>query len=71
MFAAWTALQAELPQLSTNSAHVTAPGSGHMMIWEANALVLAGIEEAVRVAREGGRIDAAKLATFASPPAQP
>lgn len=68
MFVVWTELQAGLPGLSTNSAHVTAPNSGHMMIWEANALVVAGIEEAVRVAREGGRVDAAKLATFASPP---
>lgn len=68
MFAAWTELQAELPELSTNSAHVTAPGSGHMMIWEANPLVLAGIEQAVRVAREGGRVDAGALAAFALPP---
>jgi pimeloyl-ACP methyl ester carboxylesterase len=71
MLAAWSELQAELPRLSTNSAHVTAPNSGHMMIWEANALVLAGIEEAVRVARHGGRIDAAKLAAVGSPPARP
>jgi hypothetical protein len=67
MFAAWTELQAELPKLSTNSTHVTAPKSGHMMIWEAYSLVSASIQEAVRVAREGGRVDAARLATFASP----
>lgn len=71
LFAAWTELQAELPQLSTNSAQVTAAKSGHMLIWEANALVVEGIKEAVRVAREGGRLDAAKLATFASPPGTP
>jgi pimeloyl-ACP methyl ester carboxylesterase len=71
MFAAWTELQAELPKLSTNSAHVTAPSSGHMMIWEAASLVIGSIEEAVRVAREGGRVDAAKLSAFASPPVAP
>jgi pimeloyl-ACP methyl ester carboxylesterase len=71
MFAAWTELQAELPGLSTNSAHVTAPDSGHMMIWQANALVLAGIREIVRVARDGGRIDAAQLSAAMSPSAQP
>lgn len=71
LFTAWTELQAELPRLSTNSAHITVPNSGHMMIWEANALVVASIEEAVRVARQGGHVDAAKLATFASPPAAP
>jgi pimeloyl-ACP methyl ester carboxylesterase len=69
LFMAWTELQAELPRLSTNSAQITAPSSGHMMIWEANALVVEGIKEAVRVAREGGRVDAARLATFASPAA--
>jgi len=71
MFAAWSELQAELPTLSTHSAHVTAPNSGHMMIWQANALVLAAIRETVRVARDGGRLDAGQLAAVASPPAQP
>lgn len=69
LFAAWSELQAELPKLSTNSAQITAPNSGHMMIWEANALVVEGIREAVRVARDGGRVDAAKLQTFATPAA--
>jgi pimeloyl-ACP methyl ester carboxylesterase len=71
MFVAWTELQAGLSKLSTNSAQVIAPNSGHMMIWEANALVVAGIEEAVRVARDGGRVNAAQLTTFASPTASP
>jgi hypothetical protein len=71
LFAAWTELQAELPALSTNSAHLTAPNSGHMMIWDANSLVVESIKEAVRVARQGGRVDAAKLASFVSPPPGP
>lgn len=71
LYSAWTELQAELPKLSTNSAQITAPGSGHMMIWDANTLVVEGIKEAVRVAREGGRVDAAKLSTFAAPPVTP
>ena len=49
----------------------SAQNSGHMMIWEANPLVLAGIRETVRVAREGGRIDATQLAAAAPPPTQP
>ena len=67
MFAIWTELQAELPKLSTNSAHITAPKSGHMMLWDAYSLVAESILEAVRAAREGGRVDAARLAAFASP----
>jgi pimeloyl-ACP methyl ester carboxylesterase len=67
MFAVWTELQAELPKLSTNSAHVTASRSGHMMIWDAYALVVESIQEAVRVTREGGKVDVARLAALASP----
>jgi hypothetical protein len=38
-----------------------------MMIWDAYTLVVESIQEAVRVAREGGRVDAARLSAFASP----
>lgn len=57
------------PWLAEGRAHFQrmAPRAG---TWEANALVVASIEEAVRVAREGGRLDLAKLATFAAPQAE-
>ncbi len=48
----------------------SADGAARAGTWEANALVVASIEEAVRVAREGGRLDLAKLATFAAPQAE-
>lgn len=66
LFGIWGELQAELPKLSTNSAHVVAPKSGHYLQWEAGPLVVESISEVVRAARERGRVDGAKLAAVAA-----
>jgi pimeloyl-ACP methyl ester carboxylesterase len=58
-------MQAELSQLSTNSARVVAPKSGHYIQWDAPALVVESITEVVRAARVQGRVDGARLAALA------
>jgi len=67
----WNAMQAELPRLSSNSAHVVAARSHHFIQLEAPELVVAGVREVVDAVRTHGRVDAAKLTALAAPPAPP
>lgn len=55
----WLDLQAELPQLSSNSAHYVTQESGHYIHVEQPALVIAAIREVVRASRSGSPVRAA------------
>jgi pimeloyl-ACP methyl ester carboxylesterase len=62
----WNAQQAELPALSTNVVRVVAPSSGHMLPAQAPSLVIAAVEEVLRAARTGARVEEACLLPFAN-----
>ena len=57
----WRELQAAYERLSTNSAHVIAPKSGHFMESDEPRLVIAAVRQAVEAARTHGRVNAAAL----------
>jgi pimeloyl-ACP methyl ester carboxylesterase len=61
----WQELQAGLPRLSTNSAHVVARNSGHFMQTDVPELVVAAVHEVVDVARTHRRIDSTRLSALA------
>lgn len=62
---AWTEMQAELPNLSTNSVQIVAQHAGHYIHREAPRLVVVAVREVVRASREHARIDAKTLTALA------
>jgi pimeloyl-ACP methyl ester carboxylesterase len=65
---AWREMQAELPRLSTNSAHLVAENSRHYVQWDAAKLVTAAVRAVVDAARSRARVDARALAPLARLP---
>lgn len=55
-YAIWRELQAQLPKLSTNSAHIMATASGHYIQLDEPDLVVDAIRQVVAAARSGGRV---------------
>jgi pimeloyl-ACP methyl ester carboxylesterase len=60
----WREMQAELPRLSSNSAHVIAENSGHYVHQDAPRLVVAAVREVVGAVRTHARVDASRLSSF-------
>lgn len=69
MARAWREMQAELPRLSSNSAHVTAENSGHYIHKDAPRLVIAAVQAVLTAARTRGQVDASTLSALAHEPA--
>lgn len=66
MARAWGEMQAELPRLSSNSAHVVAVNSRHFIQFDAPKLVVAAVREVVLSQREHRHVNADVLAPLAS-----
>jgi pimeloyl-ACP methyl ester carboxylesterase len=62
----WQELQADLPELSTNSIHVVATNSGHFMQADVPELVVAAVWEVVDAARTHRRLDGRQLSLLAA-----
>jgi pimeloyl-ACP methyl ester carboxylesterase len=73
MLGAWQAMQAELPRLSTNAAHVVARNGHHNLMWDTPTLVVASVREVVEAARARRRVNRSALDSLADegPPAGP
>lgn len=62
MDAAWRSMQAELPRLSSNSAHVIVENSGHHIQLDRPDAVVAAVQELVTAVREQRPLDQAAIA---------
>ncbi len=63
----WREMQAELPRLSSNSAHVVTTKSGHYIHVEEPNLVVAAVREVVRASRAHERVDRARVSSDPPP----
>jgi pimeloyl-ACP methyl ester carboxylesterase len=66
MLRAWQDMQAQLPRLSSNSAHIVAPNSSHFIQADAPKLVVAAVHEVVQAARTHARVNENALSTIAA-----
>jgi pimeloyl-ACP methyl ester carboxylesterase len=64
---AWFEMQAELPRLSSNSAHVVTTKSGHYIHMEEPSLVVAAVREVVHASRTSERVDRARVSSESQP----